>query len=540
VRTSLHERPRSFFDSFERKDGDRSVTHYCPGCGHGNVHKLIAEAIDDFGIADRTIFVDPVGCSVFAYYYLDVGHVQAAHGRAPAVATAVKRARPGSIVLCYQGDGDLAAIGGNEILQAANRGEDITVIFVNNALYGMTGGQMAPTTLLGQVTTTSPYGRTTGREGYPMKVSELLASLEAPAYIARVALGDIKSDLHARVAIRRAIKNQMEGRGFSLVEILSPCPTGWKMTPPDAARWVLETMTRTFPLATLRDRAAALETPRSGAPSLDPPRGGAELADAPREMTGRRTEVTLREIPRLLGLVSPGTPAGQPAVPASTEPLPLGPRGVSRSVAHGVSRIKAAGFGGQGALFLGALIAEAGMRAGRAVSWLPSYGPEMRGGTAHCHVIVSDGVVDSPLVTRSTVLFAFNRPSLEKFVPEVAPGGMVIYDASLVTDPPPMPGLEAIAVPASRLADSLGAARVANMVALGAWLGRSRALPIEAVEAAMRGKLKPEIVALNLRAIEAGRRFVQGATPSGATVEEGATMSGATVEEGATPTGGAS
>jgi 2-oxoisovalerate ferredoxin oxidoreductase beta subunit len=533
VRTSLHERPKSFFDSFERKEGDRTVTHYCPGCGHGNVHKLISEAIDDFGIADRTIFVDPVGCSVFAYYYLDVGHVQAAHGRAPAVATAVKRAHPGSIVICYQGDGDLAAIGGNEILQAASRGEDITVIFINNALYGMTGGQMAPTTLLGQVTTTSPLGRSASQEGYPMRVSELLASLEAPAYIARVALGDIKSVLQARKAIRHAIKNQMEGRGFSLVEILSPCPTGWKMTPPDAAKWVLETMTKTFPLATVRDRAPSVGTPRDRAPSAGTPRDGAAGADAPREMTGRRTEVALQEIPRLLGLVSPVAPAGQTAAPGAVEARFRAPRSVSRGVSRGVSRIKAAGFGGQGALFLGALIAEAGMRAGRAVSWLPSYGPEMRGGTAHCHVIVSDGAVDSPLVTKSTVLFAFNRPSLEKFVPEVVEGGMVVYDASLITDPPPMPGLEAIAVPASRLADALGAARVANMVALGAWLGRTRALPVEAVEAALRDKMKPEVVALNMRAIEAGRRFIlQGGVAQGA-------ASGATGPDGATSTGGA-
>ena len=251
-RTQL-ERPRAFYPVFARKDGDPTVTHYCPGCGHGNVHKYVAEAIDDFGIADRVIFVNPVGCSVFAYYYLDVGHIQAPHGRAPAVATAVRRARPDSIVICYQGDGDLAAIGGNEILHAANRGENLTVLFINNAIYGMTGGQMAPTTLLGQVTTTTPAGRSAAGEGHPLRVCELLGSLSTPASLERVALGDAKHDMAARKAIRRAIRNQIEGKGFSLVEILSPCPVGWKMTPVDAAKHVLETMTKTYPPGLIKD-----------------------------------------------------------------------------------------------------------------------------------------------------------------------------------------------------------------------------------------------------------------------------------------------
>src|SRR5690242_12349639 len=173
-----YQRAKSFFGEFDRKPGDHLTTHYCPGCGHGNLHKYIAEALDDFKVQDRTVFISPVGCSVFAYYYFDVGNIQVAHGRAPAVATAVKRALPDSIVISYQGDGDLAAIGGNEILHAANRGEAITVFFVNNAIYGMTGGQMAPTTYLGMKTTTSPAGRVAGNDGFPVRVSELLASLE--------------------------------------------------------------------------------------------------------------------------------------------------------------------------------------------------------------------------------------------------------------------------------------------------------------------------------------------------------------------------
>jgi 2-oxoisovalerate ferredoxin oxidoreductase beta subunit len=475
----LHERPRSFYPEFSRKDGDHTVTHYCPGCGHGNVHKYVAEAIDDLGIADRVIFVNPVGCSVFAYYYLDVGHVQAPHGRAPAVATAIKRAHPDSIVIVYQGDGDLAAIGGNEILQAANRGEDLTVIFINNALYGMTGGQMAPTSLLGQVTTTTPRGRAADQEGYPVKVCELLAALEAPAYLERVALGDARHDLQVRKAVRRALRNQMEGKGFSLVEVLSPCPTGWKQDPSVAAKFVLETMTKTFPIAVTRDRA--------------------ETAPGGHVPTGRRVPVPFAEIPRVLGLsaadVAPATGAGEGWDPALVEQRYRNPR------------IKVAGFGGQGVLFLGTVIAEAGMLSGRGVSWLPSYGPEMRGGTAHCHVILSEGEVDSPLVSQASVLFAFNAPSLLAFAADVAEGGLVVYDSGLITDPPPLPGREVLALPATAIAERCGSARMANIVALGAWIGRTGILPASAVKAALlHHGLKPEKVEQNLKALEEGMR----------------------------------
>ena len=253
------QRPRSFYGQFDRKPGDHLTTHYCPGCGHGNIHKMIAEAIDDFGAQDRTVFVSPVGCSVFAYYYFDVGNLQVAHGRAPAVATAVKRALPDSLVISYQGDGDLAAIGGNEILHAANRGEDFTVFFVNNAIYGMTGGQMAPTSLLGQRTSTSPMGRQSGNDGFPVRVSELLSTLEGPTYIERVALYDNKSRAGARKAIRKALKNQIEGRGFSLIEILSPCPTGWGVTPVDSCKWIEEKLLPNFPLGVLKDKSAERE-----------------------------------------------------------------------------------------------------------------------------------------------------------------------------------------------------------------------------------------------------------------------------------------
>ena len=232
--TVSHAKPKCLYERYERKAELRHQTHYCPGCGHGIVHKLIARAIDELGIQDRVVLISPVGCSVFAYYYFDVGNIQVAHGRAPAVATAVKRSRPQSIVLSYQGDGDLAAIGSAEILHAANRGESITVFFINNAIYGMTGGQMAPTTLIGQKSTTTPFGRSVWNEGHPLQVCELLASLKGPVYIERVALGDNQQVMKTAKAVRRAIENQVQGLGFSLVEVLSPCPTIWKMTPVEA------------------------------------------------------------------------------------------------------------------------------------------------------------------------------------------------------------------------------------------------------------------------------------------------------------------
>src|SRR5579864_2657695 len=206
----VHAKSQVFYPEYERKTDLQHQTHYCPGCGHGVAHKLIAEALEDLGLQDQTILVSPVGCSVFAYYYFDVGNVQVAHGRAPAAATALKRACPGKIVISYQGDGDLAAIGTAEIIHAANRGEKITVFFVNNSTYGMTGGQMAPTTLVGQKSSTSPWGRRPVNEGFPLHMAELLATLEAPVYIERVALSDNKNVMRARRAVRKAIELQKQ------------------------------------------------------------------------------------------------------------------------------------------------------------------------------------------------------------------------------------------------------------------------------------------------------------------------------------------
>ena len=250
---SVHSKSTVFYDQYSRKAEAKKQTHYCPGCGHGLVHKLIAEALQDLGQQDNTIFVSPVGCSVFAYYYFDVGNVQVAHGRAPASASAIKRSCPDRMVISYQGDGDLAAIGTAEIVHAANRGEKITVFFVNNGIYGMTGGQMAPTTMIGEKSTTSPWGRRPSNEGYPLHMAEMLATLEAPIYIERVALSDGKNIMKARRAIRKALEIQRDGAGFSFVEILSPCPTIWGKDPVAARQWIARQDYPRLPLNVFRD-----------------------------------------------------------------------------------------------------------------------------------------------------------------------------------------------------------------------------------------------------------------------------------------------
>ncbi|MFH0827751.1 MAG: thiamine pyrophosphate-dependent enzyme [Candidatus Omnitrophota bacterium] len=228
------------------------ATHYCSGCGHGLAHKLVAEIIDELGIREKIIAVAPVGCAVIAYDYWDFDCSEAAHGRALAVATAIKRVRPENIVFTYQGDGDLAAIGTNETIHAANRGENLTVIFINNAIYGMTGGQMAPTTLIGQKTATTPLGRSADLQGYPLKISELLAQLPAVKYVERVSVFSPAEIIKAKKAIRLAFQNQINNIGFSLVEILSPCPTYWAMSPKKAMEWIRDVMSKEFPLGRIK------------------------------------------------------------------------------------------------------------------------------------------------------------------------------------------------------------------------------------------------------------------------------------------------
>ncbi len=466
---------KSFYPRYERKEELQHQTHFCPGCGHGIVHKMLAQAIDELGVQDRTVMVGPVGCSVFTYYYFDTGNVQAAHGRAPAVATAIRRSRPGSIVISYQGDGDLSAIGSAEILHAANRGENITVIFVNNAIYSMTGGQAAPTTLLGQKSTTTPNGRSAATEGYPLHVSELLSTLQAPAYIERVGLGDNKQIAQAARAIKRALDNQVRGLGFSLIEVLSPCPTIWKMTPVDSQHWVRDVMEKTFPLGVFCDRTKErLETP-----ALQP-------APAP----------ALDDLPRILGVAEEDLPEGNAC--NLDQEIDL--------------EVRIAGFGGQGVLLLGEMLAEAGLDAGLEVSWLPSYGPEMRSGTSNCHVRLSRQTIDSPLVTAPTVLVAMNEPSLRKFDRSVRSGGWIIYDGDEFPQDCEREGVQVLALPFTRLADAMGDKRAANMVMLGAVLEMAGVLPQASIDAALRRLIKnPRWVELDERAIARGRELFKAA-----------------------------
>jgi 2-oxoisovalerate ferredoxin oxidoreductase beta subunit len=473
------QKPESFYEYFSRKPGAEPLsTHYCPGCGHGVIHKLIAEAMDDFGIRERTVFISPVGCSVFGYYYFKCGNVQVAHGRAPAAATGIKRALPHAIVLSYQGDGDLAAIGANNILQAANRGENITVIFVNNAIYGMTGSQMAPTTLLGQKTTTTPWGRRAENEGYPLRVCELLATLEAPVYIERVAITDAKHVMQARKAIRKAIQNQIDGRGFSFVEILSSCPTGWKMTPSEAKKWVEEVLSEYFKLSVYKDTNGVLKRPETTLPP--------ETKKAPSQ----------EEILALLG----GNKRDSAQFFEQPEILEN----------YRNPRIKIAGFGGQGILLLGQLMAESAMLSDYRSTWLPSYGPEMRGGTANCHVIISDKRIGSPLVAETDALMAMNLPSLDKFENDVRPSGVILVNSSLIKRPVGRSDIEAVYVPATELADELGETKVANMVMLGAYIGYTGLLSLESVLAAAATVIKrKEFMIVNEKALKKGIEFAK-------------------------------
>jgi 2-oxoglutarate/2-oxoacid ferredoxin oxidoreductase subunit beta len=244
VYKKIFQRPESLTDAY---------THYCAGCGHSVAHRLVAECIDEFGLREKTIGVPPVGCAVMAYNYFDVDMVEAPHGRALAVASGVKRVHPDKFVLSYQGDGDLAAIGTAETIHAGNRGEKISCIFINNAIYGMTGGQMAPTTLLGMFATTAPGGRGAEMHGRPIDISRMLAICDGVVYIERCALTSVKGIRQAKKAIRKCFQVQLDGLGFGLVELLSACPTNWKMTPSQAWKWVNETMTKVYPPGVIKD-----------------------------------------------------------------------------------------------------------------------------------------------------------------------------------------------------------------------------------------------------------------------------------------------
>lgn len=470
-----------FYKRFERHargDGLKGFsTHYCPGCGHGLAHKYLAEAIEELGVQDRTVAVSPVGCAVFLYYYLDVGNTQAAHGRAPAVALGHKMAHPKSIVVSYQGDGDLASIGLAEIVQVAQMGLPITVVFVNNAIYGMTGGQMAPTTLMHQRTTTTPDGR--GRlAGEPLRMAETIAQLDGPVFVERVALYDAKRRTRARKAILEALRLQVENRGFAFVEVLAECPTHLHATPQEAEAWVRDEMEPVFPLGVKKDtRAAAEPWFALPEPDFDPRRLlevlAAERQPPPRFAAGFPTHLDAEDV-----------------------------------------AIKLAGAGGDGAQTLAMLTAKMAIAEGFDATYIPSYGPESRGGTSYADVHVATDEVLSPACPAPHVLLAFNAPSLDKFGPTVRSGGLVLYDSAMAPEPPALDGRTLLGLPFGEIARELGALRVKNMVAWGAFQEASRLVPAESFLAVLREALGAgsELAELNERAFEAGRAAATAAT----------------------------
>jgi 2-oxoisovalerate ferredoxin oxidoreductase beta subunit len=462
-----------FYDRFERHDSGAGLkartTHYCAGCGHGLAHRYLADAIEALGIQDRTVAVSPVGCAVFLYYYLDVGNTQAAHGRASAVALGHKLANPGSVVVSYQGDGDLASIGLTEILQVAQLGAPLTIVFVNNAVYGMTGGQLAPTSLLGQRTTTSPRGRDRTM-GQPLRMAELVASLDGPVYVERVALFDAKQRVRAARAIEKALRYQVEDRGFSFVEVLAECPTHLRRSPLDAERWVRDEMLPAFPLGVKKD----LPDARWGAwpaPRFDP---------AP-----------------ILEALEAQPPPGDP------------PAAVLR--ARDGLGVKLAGAGGDGAQTAAALLARTAIAEGFDATHIPCYGPESRGGTSFADVRYAAGEVLAPEVPCPDALVAFNAPSLARFAPALAPGGVVVYDSAVIRAPALAPGVRAFAVPCARIAADLGNPVVKNAVALGALHAAAGLLSEATFLRTVREALAKSaaVAELNVEAFRRGARAAQ-------------------------------
>jgi 2-oxoisovalerate ferredoxin oxidoreductase beta subunit len=453
-----------FYGRFDRHAHGEGLkgqsTHYCPGCGHGLIHKYIAESIDELGVQDRTVAISPVGCAVFMYYYLDVGNSQAAHGRAPAVALGHKVANPESVVLSYQGDGDLASIGLAEIMQATSMGLPMTFIFVNNAIYGMTGGQMAPTTLSGQRTTTTPTGR--GRiTGEPMRMAETVAQMDAPVYVERVALYDNKQRTRAKKAIKKALQLQVENKGLGFVEVLAECPTHLHVTPLEAEQWVKEKMVPVFPLGVKKD----LEVEPwfdLGTPSFEP-------------------DVVARVI---------GGAAEPPQRFSNTFPSHIHQDDIA---------IKFAGAGGDGAQTIALVTARTAINEGFDGTHIPSYGPESRGGTSYADVHVATQEVLSPASPKPHVLVAFNPPSLEKFGPEVQPGGIVIYDSSVIPKPPELdPSIQMVGVPCTQIARDLGKTMVKNVAALGALQAATELFPEQSFVATMRDALQKNCALLEI------------------------------------------
>jgi len=465
------QKPRAFYPEFERKEGLRKTTTYCPGCGHGIVHKLIARAIDELGIQDRTIMLSPVGCSVFLYYYFDTGNVQCSHGRSPAVATGIRRSIKDAIIVCYQGDGDLAGIGTTEIIHAANRGENITVFFINNATYGMTGGQMAPTTLLGQKTATTPEGRSALQDGEPIGMAEVINALKAPVYIERVSLASPQKIFAAQKAVKKALVNQIERKGFSFVELLSPCPVNWRMEPVKALEWIADNLEPVFPVKTFRDNSAEAK-PLQDYAAVHPWRNDTEL----------------------LAIIHEEKETSFPA----------------RNTAQPVTDqfVKISGFGGQGVLSAGSMLAKCAVAEGLTATWLPSYGAEMRGGTANASVIISSRAIGSPVVDTPNVLIALNGPSLDVFENTVQPGGTIIVNESIIKRKVKRGDVTAIYLPASDLAKKEGFIAGANTVMLTAYILASKIISLDTFRSLIPLSVKKkQLVDLNLKIVENAERL---------------------------------
>ncbi|MFC1660455.1 2-oxoacid:acceptor oxidoreductase family protein [Gemmatimonadota bacterium] len=471
----------AFYDVFERHAHGEGLkghaTHYCAGCGHGLVHKYMGESIDELGIQDRTIAISPVGCSVFLYYYMDVGNTQAAHGRAPVVGLGHKLANPESIVISYQGDGDLASIGLAEIVHTAQVGLPITVVFVNNAIYGMTGGQMAPTSLMGQLTTTTPTGRTSFA-GQPFRVAELIAQLDGPVYVERVALFNAKMRVKAKKAIKKAIQLQVENKGFALVEILAECPTHLKLTPLEAEKWVEENMVPIFPLGVKKDVVEQIT------PDME------------------FKHFTPNFEPEEVKLILTGGEGEKAETHAKAFPEHIASEDVS---------LKLAGAGGDGAQTAALLLTRMAINEGLDSTHIPSYGPESRGGTSYADVHIARTEVLSPASPNPDILVAFNAPSLVKFAPDVAPGGVILYDSSVIADPPSINGtVKMFGAPFTEIAVDIGRRVVKNVVALGALQAATDLFPEETFLAAIRQALahKCAMIPLNEDAFQWGRRAV--------------------------------
>lgn len=446
------------YEFFTRGGECTRSTHYCAGCGHGIVHKLITEALAELGMQDETIILNPVGCSVFGYYYWDVGNISAAHGRSPSAATGLARTLKNKSIICYQGDGDLGAIGLNSTIQAASRGERMAVLFINNANYGMTGGQMAPTTLEGMRTLTSPFGRDPLTDGYPLHICEVMNQITAPVYIERVSVADTKRIMKAKKAIRKALQMQRDNLGYAFVEIIAPCPTGIKASAMETARFCMEEMEAEFPLKCFRDNSALPRPEPSPRPSVSV-QEFFERPDHDYEIIAAKVDHNFKE-----------------------------------------RRMKFSGYGGQGVLSLGLWLSEAARIDRRFTTWYPSYGPEQRGGAASCAVVVSGYAVGSPDADRPDLLVAMNQMAYERFIGDVLPGGVAFVDETVPLKVAAPIDVKVIVVPAIRMAVEFGLPQAANTIILAAIVEHGAiGLSRESILCALVGsfKRKPELAEKN-------------------------------------------